>query len=671
MIIYILFLFFFLGVSFSRSIIIYAIVFILSIILILIKYKKKIALLCACFCVLGVGLSYINFHFQSATYQGVVIETKENYFITLCRGEKLYTYAKDNDYEIGDILTIKGEKKELDFVTLESEFDFEEYLNNKGIYYQLDNVDITRTFRIPIRIKSLKNRFLSHFSTSKISLIKSILFTYEDEGETLGYMKKLHLGRLASASGIYIYAYLAFFELFIGFFSKKKKLRWLSLVMLAPYLLFTFPRFTVVRIFVIEIVRIINEVFLKKKFRSIALVGMAGIGFLLIDHHLAYQTSFILGFTLPFLMICVRSATIKFKRIKKKLIQLLFLQILFIPIELEFYHAINPLSMIMQTCLSPLFIGVGISSLLCFYGIPIYGLTSLLIDGLTHLLGWLSMISFEIYAPSMNGWWILVYYGLYIVICYYREIGFIPIHRFLTIGFLSGITFYFIPVSNLVTAQVSFINVGQGDSCLIRKGNSVVLIDTGGLTYKDLATQSLIPFMKKQRIYNIDLVITTHDDYDHSGAYDSLKENFYVKRRVTEAIDFPITVNGMTFNNYNNHISDSNEENDNSLVVGFNLMHQDFLIMGDAPISVENYMMKEYEYIPCDILKVGHHGSKTSTSDEFVKYLKPKTAIISAGKNNKYGHPHASVIKTLENNKVEILRTYEMGTITYRNYIFM
>ena len=671
MIIYIFFLFLFLGAVFSRSIVIYSIVFILSIILILIKYKKKIALLCIGFCVLGVGLSYLNLHFEGPTFKGVVIETRENYFITFSRGEKLYIYSKDNGYEIGDIVTVKGEKKELDFISLESEFDFKEYLHNKGIYYQIDNPDISPTFRIPLRIKSLKRKFLSHFDSSQASLISTILFSQQDEGETIGYMKKLHLGRLASSSGIYIFAYLAFFEFIIELFSNKKKLRWLSLLFLAPYFLFTIPRFTVVRIFTLEIMRIINETLFKKRFRSITLNGIAGIGFLLIDHHLAYQTSFILGFTIPFLMICIRSATIRFKRIKKRIVQLLFLQVLFIPIELEFYNAINPLSLIMQTCLSPLFISVGISSLLCFYGVPIYGLTGLLVNGLSHLLGWLSKISLEIYAPPMKGWWILLYFGLYIAICYYREIGFVPIHRFLTIAFLSGITMYLLPISNMVTAQVSFINVGQGDSCLIRKGNSVVLIDTGGLTYKDIATQSLIPFLKKQRIYNIDLVITTHDDYDHVGAYDSLKENFYVKKHITEATDFPISVNGMTFRNYNNHINDHNEDNENSLVVGFNLMHKDFLIMGDAPIAVENNMMKEYNYIPCDVLKVGHHGSKTSTSDEFIKYLKPKTAIISAGKNNKYGHPHSSVIKILENNNVEILRTYEIGTITYRNYIFM
>ena len=87
--------------------------------------------------------------------------------------------------------------------------------------------------------------------------------------------------------------------------------------------------------------------------------------------------------------------------------------------------------------------------------------------------------------------------------------------------------------------------------------------------------------------------------------------------------------------------------------------------MGDAPIKIEKKMMEENKEIKCDILKVGHHGSNTSTSDEFIKYLKPKVGIISCGKKNKYKHPHKSVVETLNKNHVKIRRTDEEGTISY------
>ena len=93
------------------------------------------------------------------------------------------------------------------------------------------------------------------------------------------------------------------------------------------------------------------------------------------------------------------------------------------------------------------------------------------------------------------------------------------------------------------------------------------------------------------------------------------------------------------------------------------------LIMGDAPKVVEKAIIKDHPELRTDILKVGHHGSNTSTDESFVKSVKPKTAIISCGKNNKYGHPHKDVINVLKRNNVEIRRTDESGTIVYKYFL--
>ena len=227
---------------------------------------------------------------------------------------------------------------------------------------------------------------------------------------------------------------------------------------------------------------------------------------------------------------------------------------------------------------------------------------------------------------------------------------------------------YLLLINNMITNEVSFINVGQGDCCFIRDRNRAILIDTGGLSYTDLATESLIPFFKKKRIYQLDLVITTHDDFDHNGSLSLLKTHFPIKKTMTNLDYEPISFGNLKFINYNNHIEIGGEDNEISLVIGFHLGGKDYLITGDAGKSVENNMMKEYQNIPCDILKVGHHGSNTSTSDAFIKYLKPKIGIISCGKNNKYGHPHREVISILKANNVTIRRTDLEGTISFINY---
>ena len=621
--------------------------------------------------IIGVGISYIKIDIKKESYSGIVIDSHPNYFLILSGGEKLYSYNKDNEYEIGDYLKIKGEKEPLSFTLLESQFDFKDYLNKKGVYYSLSIKEIEAKFSNPIRIRKRREKFLSHFDEKTKGLIGSLLFSEGEENEIVENAKELHIGRLINASGIFIHAYLHLFAFILSYFIKDKKWKFLPIVILLPYLIFTFPRFTVIRIIVLEIFRYVNEILLKKRFTGINLVGIVGFIFLILDYHLGYQMSFIIGFTMPFFIKAIRDAETYIKRRWKKPFELLLIYLFFIPFELKFYNGTNPLSLIANFVLSPFFIFEAVVSLLCFYGLPLYGVVNLSSKGLGNLLGWLGKVAFQINAPPFMGWMILLFALLFLFYCYYRAIGFIPIYRAIAAFFLVGLVFYHLPINNLLSEEICFINVGQGDSCLIRKGTTSVLIDTGGLTYVDLAKETLIPFLRKKRIYNIDLVITSHNDFDHSGALDSLKENFYVKKVKTNNDIFPVSVGGITFTNYNNHITEYSDENDRSLVIGFSLMHKNFLMMGDAPIKVERNIVNEYPNLDCDILKVGHHGSNTSTCKEFVKLVTPDVAIISAGKNNKYGHPHKSVLKILEEENVKIRRTDIEGTITYSNYIFM
>ena len=92
--------------------------------------------------------------------------------------------------------------------------------------------------------------------------------------------------------------------------------------------------------------------------------------------------------------------------------------------------------------------------------------------------------------------------------------------------------------------------------------------------------------------------------------------------------------------------------------------------MGDAGVKAEKQILQNFPYLDCDIIKLGHHGSDTSSGKLFLKSVSPKEAIISVGKNY-YGHPHNSVLKTLKELNIEIKRTDLLGSITYSNYIFM
>ena len=333
---------------------------------------------------------------------------------------------------------------------------------------------------------------------------------------------------------------------------------------------------------------------------------------------------------------------------------------------MAYYNKIVILSLPLQIIVTPLFLVIGVISLLCFFYVPIYKVDSFFITILKGLLSLIKPLSFGINMPELNQFLILLYYALYTLWIHYYAHGFVPFKRALLVAQLSFLCLYGLPIKNYLSSEVDFINVGQGDCTLIRNKDKVALIDTGGLTYTDIANGSLIPYLKKKRIYVIDTVIITHYDYDHYGALQELNKTYPIRHLYDYHSSFPVKMNSITFNNYNYYAKDgTTEENDKSLVIGFNACHKDFLIMGDAPTYVEKEIIKHYDSIPCDILKVGHHGSSTSSCEEWIKYTNPDVAIISCGKNNRFGHPNQGVVTLLNKYQIKMRRTDLEGTITF------
>jgi competence protein ComEC len=192
------------------------------------------------------------------------------------------------------------------------------------------------------------------------------------------------------------------------------------------------------------------------------------------------------------------------------------------------------------------------------------------------------------------------------------------------------------------------------------------MVDTGGNIGFDMAEESLIPFLLKRRIYHIDALIASHGDFDHVGAVSTLCAKFRVGRYITERKDFPLKVGRMTFVNYN--IYEGQEENDKSLVLATKVGGKTYLLTGDAPYQIERQIIRDHPELRCDILKLGHHGSNTSSCEEFLVTVKPSVAIISCGARNKYGHPTKEIIDRLNKLKIPYRRTDEEGSISYKGW---
>ena len=670
MIILVFFLSYWLGLSLRYSVIIFLLLAIILLTFAFKRFKKKVFLIALVFFLGGFGTSFIKFTHTQVTYEGVVYEAKDNYFLFSSKLERLYVYSKGHDYEVGDWLSIKGYKTDLSFSSLESSFDFTSYLNKKGVYKALSSQSISYKFKNPLRIRNKRNAFLNHFNEEQKALIGSLLFSSYDESETTTTLKNLHLTRLLSCGGFYIYFFLSILTYIYSFFVKEKWAHLLALLSLFPYFIFTWFKFSVLRIIVMSLLNFLNQYVFKTKLHHLTIIGISGLFFLFLDFHLGYQDSFILGYLIALLTYLLRGVTRYYRRIYQKPITSLYLLLFFLPFETRFYNSISPFSFILTLLLSPLFYLIGLLSLLCFYGLPIYSWLSGPISLAINIASFFNYFLPLIYVTPFNDYLLVLYEMAYFIYLYYHILDFkiftIPLLTFI----ISSLLVMILPINIYLYDEVNFINVGQGDSCLIRHFDYTILIDTGGSTSIDVATSSLIPYFKKKHIYDIDLLITTHDDYDHSGAKTSLMKHFTVRKYLYLDEQFPYTIGGITFTNYNHHIDEnSDDENAQSLVLGFNFMELKFLIMGDAPIAIEEKIIEEYPHLDCDILKVGHHGSDTSTCNKFLETVTPSEAVISVGKNNKYGHPKDKVINLLKKHHIKIKRTDQNGTITYKKVV--
>ena len=666
MTILLLFLSLYIGINFRVTIVTSIIELVLLALLIFLKFKKRLLLVCGVVMLFGIGLSYIRFHHVKETYSGFVTEVKENYFIFSSSFENYYVQSKEHGYEIGDYLSITGNKVNTNFVTLESEFNFNEYLNNKGVFYQLEVTSIEVKFLTPFRINSVKKNFLNQFDGNTRGVIGSILLNYSSHDELVELSRDLHIARLISSSGVFLYFLYKVNKKLLSLFIKKEKLlNIFSLMLMTPYFIFTFPKFTVIKFFTLYLVKFVTNDLLKKKISHLALSSGVGVFFLLINPFYAYQDAFFLSFYVPIIALFIKNSFKFKKRITKWFISLLLIKVAFIPFTIKYYSELSILSFPLEIIFTPVYLFIFVLGLLSIIVSPISNAVNFLTNRLFYLLTGFQKINPKIYIHQMDGDISVIYIVIYLFLLYYASIRLRPLKNAfiaIIIGLVSSLS---IPIKAIFKDYVCFINVGQGDSTLIRYKNKTILIDTGGSRYKDIATEVLIPFFKNEIIYKIDLLITTHDDFDHSGAVDSLIENFTVSNYIKDYSLFPINAYGLTLTNYNVYPDLWKEENDSSLVIGFNINNYNYLVMGDAPKKIENAIMKDNKYIPCDILKVGHHGSNTSTSEAFIKYLRPKVGIISCGVNNIYGHPHKEVIAILKKYSVAIRRTDEEGTITF------
>ena len=354
-----------------------------------------------------------------------------------------------------------------------------------------------------------------------------------------------------------------------------------------------------------------------------------------------------------------------------------FIAFLFsLPITLYYNYEINLMQIINNVVIVPL------------VSIIIYPLTILtfifsflepILNVLISILKFISthLIMINIIVPKVS----LIFYFIYYVFLFM----FLKTNRkiFILLIIIYTLCIKAKPLIDFNT-YVYFLDVGQCDSSLTYIKHKVILIDTGG-NDNIKVSDNTIKFLKSTGKSKINYLVLTHGDFDHMGEAINLVNNFKVEKVIFNCGEFNdlekdlikvldkkkiphyscikelnIDDNKLYFLNNKNY----GNENDNSSVIYTKLNNHKFLFMGDAGIEVEEDLIEKYKLQDIDVLKVGHHGSKTSSSKEFVGVINPKYSIISVGKNNRYGHPNKEILNNLEGSK--IYRTDEDGSIMFK-----
>jgi len=234
--------------------------------------------------------------------------------------------------------------------------------------------------------------------------------------------------------------------------------------------------------------------------------------------------------------------------------------------------------------------------------------------------------------------------------------------------------------------KVYFLDVGQGDAIFVETPGKRQLLIDGGRNKKVVSLLGrIMPFGDK----SIDVVIATHPDADHIGGLPEVFNRYDVSMFMEAGVESDNTLDdelhqqasstlarrGQVINFgdgarliilFPNQDVSNWETNDASIVAKLEYGESSFLFTGDSPIRSENIMLNlNKEILDVDVLKAGHHGSRTSTSLTFAETVSPEYAIISAGLDNTYGHPHQEVLNILSRVGTKILNTAESGTIKF------
>ena len=626
-----------------------------------------------------------SYNETSKSFTGTVINLneKEDYLTITLKNNKesiLVTINKKINIELGEIVKVEGDFSKPNKNTYPDLFNYRNYLKRKNIFYIIKAkkiIFLRKSLNPYYKIKQLiinhfhKNPYLYTFLLGDKSKVdQKVLQSYQENGIShLFAISGMHISLLASI---------------INKILKKKHLGEESIytvtsITLIGYLLLVGFSPSILRGVLFYLLFTGNSIYYFYIKPLHLFLTITSISLLINPNYIwdvGYQYSYFISLSLLLSSKELSSNNYIVSLFKVSLLSFL----VSLPISLYHFQQINLLSIIYNLFYVPLisFIIFPFSILVGIFPF-LSGIYSILITILEKTSLFFSKIPFgKLVFRRLP---IIIYFIYFIIL-----LCFLFKKKKILISILIILLLIHYHISWIDSSvKVTFIDVGQGDSILIQNKNKTILIDTGGIRNQSLYDKLLKDILKINGIRKINDLIITHGDYDHMGETINLVNNFKVEKVIfncgpyndlekelikvldKKKIKYYSCIKELNIDKNKLYFLNTKEydnENDNSNVIYTELDGYKFMFMGDASITTEKEIIKKYNLPDIDVLKVGHHGSKTSSSKKIIDDINPKYSIISVGKNNRYGHPNKEVLNNLENSK--IYRTDQDGSIMFK-----
>lgn len=590
----------------------------------------------------------------------ISLKSKERIIVTY-----KYTGKVFNNLSYGDKIKVTGVLKEPSTNNIFNNFNYKKYLYNKKIYYIIEASKIDKIQNNNNHIYTIKNLLYTRINSLKSSnYIKALLFGDNKLDKEIKTSYQINgISHLFSVSGFHINFITSIIYFYLDRVTYNKKIKYITVdIFLVLYLLLCNTT-SLLRCTVMNILLSINHL-LKLNIKKIDIVLLTLILCIIINPFIIYDIGFIYSYTISFFLILYKN---KYKT-NNKLLKIIYISLISflvsLPINIYTSYEINFLNIILNIIIVPI-----VSLIL----LPLSLLTLIfpILDNILYLITSI-LEKISLYTSNINIFkQVLSKPSIILIIIYYLVIILILSknkHYYLILILL--IFHKTIPLYNS-NLEVVMFDVGEADSMLISTPSKKVniLIDTG----RGIDINNIIIYLKSIGISKLNYLIITHGDEDHIGGALYLIDNFKVDNVILNKGDYTELEVELITHLKNKNIKYTNNinkipllgsymyllntkkfsnENDNSIVTYFEYQKYKFLFMGDSSSKTEEYLINNYNLTNISFLKVGHHGSNTSSSTHFINKITPKVSLISVGRNNFYHHPNKEVLTNLSNSVI-------------------